>query len=199
MNLTIMEPEQANKTQESVGFPVAVSLPREDADRLRKSNQSVADVANFLVGEHARGGIMLAADRVHYIQTFCSSAVRTSADVMAVIENAVQRRSFDGSLCIQYSVDPSLAAPLEELARSNGRTVDSLVHEALDIVLTNSWLYQLEPSGCTLHLTMEQRKEIEDITGKEINNGETIMKVIRKLKADLQKKEQREKRADANS
>lgn len=163
---------------------VNLVLQQDVAQRLTATNTDLSNAASFLVGEYAQGGIMMRHDQIGYISTYCNAPIRTSSDVVEIVENAVNRRSMDGSLVITYKVDPAFARPLEEVAHTQGRTVDAALQEAISIVLSNSWLYSLEVSGGTLNLDREGRERLESLVGGHVENGTWLVGYI----ADLQKK-----------
>lgn len=190
----IMEPET---TKELSTYRVEISLSGIEAERIRDSRQDVSNVANYLVQEHAKGGVMLARDKIEYIGTFCNTPLRTSNDIMEVFETAVNRRAYDGSRIVTYRVDPALVMPLEDLARTQGRLVDDIVQDAMNIVFTNSWMYSFEVSGCTIHFTREQREEMEALAGGSVLSGEDVMKLIpanRPYKPSIESTPSQEKR-----
>lgn len=163
----------------TLDYPVVVSLPEKDAERVKKTNQPITDVANYLVGEYARGGIMLPAERVQYLSAYCSTALRNSDDVMQVFESAAKRRSYDGSLVVQFRVDGSLSAPLEEEAKRRGQSVESIVNDAMYAILMNGWFYSIQTSGGTITLSAEQRQALEQAVGTDTLSGDEILRWAR--------------------
>ena len=162
--------------ENTINFPITITLSQDQAARLVSSKQDASEVATALVGEYSKGGIMVSAqDTAYMFRVLQSSPAFLERHAGEIVENAVDRKSYDGSLVVSYRLDPAFAQPLEELSRAQGRTVDAIVQEAISIVITNQWLYSIECSGGTLYFNREKREELEHLVGGEVKGGDWLV------------------------
>lgn len=158
-----------------VEVPASVRISERDYQRVIATKQDFNQVASYLVEQYSKGGVMLKAAHAKYLEQVSGIPCKTPESVMAIVENGINRRSASGHLVVNYAVDPAFADPLEQLAKAQGRNVDEIVQEACAIVFTNSWLYALNISGGTIHLSKEMREELEQAVGKKMITGQDLV------------------------
>jgi len=164
-----------------VELEMTLRLSAADHKKIAATKQDLTQVANYLLEQYAKGGVLLRYGQAQYLAGMADSPVRTAEDVLQIVENGIKRHSPNGNLSVSYSVDPALAVPLERLAVECGRSVDAILHEACEVVFTNSWLYALNVSGGTLHLTKEMREDLEKLIGDDMLTGEKVVEWAKKV------------------
>lgn len=164
-----------------VELAVTLRLSAADHKKVVATKQDLTQVANYLLEQYAKGGVLLRYGQAQYLAGLADSPVRTAEDILRIVESGIKRHSPNGNLSVSYSVDPALAVPLERLAMECGRTVDAILQEACEVVFTNSWLYALNVSGGTLHLTKEMREDLEKVVGDDMLTGEKVVAWAKKV------------------
>jgi hypothetical protein len=172
---SIQQQEVVATTAPVVEIPITIRLHAKDYDRILATKQNFPKVCGFLAEQYARGGILVRAGQISQLEKLAGTSIKTPEAIMQIVENGVSRRSANGNLTVTYSVDSAFAEPLEQIAKSQGRDVDAIVQEACAIVFTNSWLYSIEVSGGTLHLTKEMRLELERAIGRKQLTGADVV------------------------
>ena len=153
---------------------VDVHLSEADYDAVLSTKQDFGKVVNFLVSSYAQGGIMIQPSKVAYLTETTGLPFATQNDVVEMVENAVMRGSAAGDLRVIVDVDPAFAPALEDLAYAQGRTVNEIVKETVDVCLTNSWIAAVMPSGGIIPLLAEQRSALERVMGKNITSESLV-------------------------
>lgn len=169
--------ENAKPTTEAgvVERTVNILLREEDYKAIQATKQDFDKILNYMLEQYAKGAILVPFAKVQYLSDLTKMPLRSSEDILEVIENGVRRSTPSGVLRVYYDVDPADAQPLEELGRAQGRTVEQVIHEVLALVLTNSWAYAIECTGGTVHFTSESRDELERVMCKSPITGQDIL------------------------
>ncbi len=170
---------------------VSITLSEADYQAIQNTKQNLAAVAQYLVEQFARGGAMVPADQITYLSDLTRMPIYGADDLVEIVENIARRNSADGSLSVVTNIDPALAPPLEEVAQMQGRTVSEIVHEAVTLVLTNSWLYSLSVDGGTIPLMATQRETLEMIIKKAPLMSTDIVEWVQAASASLESSEPR--------
>lgn len=168
-------PAEATLTSGAVEKMVSITLSEGDYQAIKNSKQDFGEVAQYLMEEFARGGAMVPAEKVVYLSDLTNIPIYGSDDIVEIVENTAKRNSPDGVLRVVTDVDSAYAPGLEELAYAQGRTVSDILHEVVNIVLTNSWLYSLSTDGGTIPLAAVQRERLESIIGKAPVTSDVLM------------------------
>ena len=153
---------------------VDVHLSEADYNNILKTKSDFGKIVNFLVSNYAQGGIMVQPSKISYLTELTGLPIVSQVDIVDVVENSVRRGSAAGDLRVVMDVDPAFAPALEDLAQAQGRTVNEIVKECLEIVLQNSWLYSIELTGGSVPLLAEQRRELELIMGCEVTSESLV-------------------------
>jgi hypothetical protein len=168
-----------------VEVDIKMRLSQVDYDRVVATKQSFDRVAAYLVEQYSKGGVLLKPTHVHYLEQLSGHPIQTAEGVLQAFENANKRGSAAGYLRVTYDVDPAFAEPLEQLATAQGRTVDEIMTEASQIVLTNGWLYAFDIDrlgGGTILFTKQSREEMEELVGEKPLTTTAILKWARSIK-----------------
>ncbi len=142
-----------------------ITLEESDYKAIQSTKQGFETVANYMLKEYAQGGVMVPAAKIAYLSDITAIPIHSSGDLAEIVENGVRRNSADGTLRVSVEVDPAFAAPLEDLAYAQGRTVNEIIHESTNLILTNGWVYALTLDGGTIPFMSEQRRRMEKIIG----------------------------------
>lgn len=169
------QPAEATLTSGAVERMVSITLSESDYQAIKNTKQDFGEVAQYLVEEFARGGAMVPSDKVVYLSDLTNIPIYGSDDIVEIVENTAKRNSPDGILRVVVDVDSAFAPGLEDLAYAQGRTVSEILHETVNIVLTNSWLYSLSTDGGTIPLAATQRERLESIIGKAPVTSDVLM------------------------
>jgi hypothetical protein len=170
------------KTDTAIEVQITMRLNEEDYNRVLSTNQEFPKVAAYLVEQYSKGGVLLRPSQARFIEQLAGTPIRTAEAVLQAFENAHKHGSAAGYLRVTYDVDPAFAEPLEQLAKAQSRTVDEIVQEGMNIVLTNSWLYSISVDGGTLLLTQQAREEMEQLVGEKPLTTTGILRWARALK-----------------
>lgn len=157
---------------------VDVSLSEVDYNSVLSTKQDFGKIVNFLVSNYAQGGVMVQSNKIAYLTELTGLPIASQVDIVDIVENSVKRGSAGGDLRVVMDVDPAFAPALEDIASAQGRTVNEIVKECLEIVLTNSWLYAIDLDGGMIPLLSEQRRELERIMGCEATS-ESVLQFAR--------------------
>jgi len=168
-------PAEATVTSGAVERMVSITLSEADYQAIKNTKQDFAEVAQYLMEEFARGGAMVPSEKIVYLSDITNIPIYGSDDIVEIVENTAKRNSPDGQIRVVIDVDPAYALALEELAYAQGRTVSEIIHEAVNVLLTNSWLYAISTDGGTIPLAAVQRERLESIIGKAPVTSEVLM------------------------
>lgn len=168
-------PAEATLASGAVEKMVSITLSEADYQAIKNTKQDFGEVAQYLVEEFARGGAMIPSEKVVYLSDLTNIPIYGSDDIVEIVENTAKRNSPQGTLRVVTDVDSAYAPGLEELAFAQGRTVSDILHEVVNIVLTNSWLYSLSTDGGTIPLAASQRETLERIIGKAPVTSDVLM------------------------
>lgn len=166
-------------TETIVEIAAVLRLSESDHRKVLGTKQDVGRVANYLLEQYAKGGVLLRFGQVQYLSGLANQPIRVGDDVLQIVESGVNRHTTNGNLSINYVVDSAFAEPLEQLAIAQSRPVDAIVQEACAAVFTNSWLYDLKIDGGTLHLTKAMREDLEKVMGDKMLTGEKVTQWVK--------------------
>ena len=165
METLLNQPAEPTAESGVVERLVNITLEESDYKAIQSTKQEFETIANYMLREYAQGGVMVPASKIAYLSDLTAIPIHSSTDLADIVENGVRRNSPDGTMRVTVDVDPAFAVPLEELAYAQGRTVNEIVTESNNIVLTNGWIYALTLEGGTIPLMSEQRRSLEKIIG----------------------------------
>jgi hypothetical protein len=171
-----------------VEIPVTFRMSEEDHRRILATKQEVPMVATYMLSEYAAGGVMVKSTHAHYLERLSGRPVKTSETVVDIVESGVARKSAAGYLSVTYNVDPAFAEPLEQLAKQQGRTVEEIVQDGLDVVMKCGWLYNIQVDGGTINLTKDMRSRLEKAMKQKNVTGADIVTFIENLIKPVSKK-----------
>ena len=170
---------------------VGISLEEGDYAAIQSTKQDLARVSSYLLEQYARGGVMVPAIKVRYLSDLCKAPIVSSSDILDVVENVVKRKTTNGTLEVTSRVDPAFVEPLERAALTRGRTIESIVQDALDIVLTNSWVEEITPEGGTVYLSRSARQDLESIIGPNFS-GQSLVDWAKEISNKVVQRKQTE-------
>ncbi len=169
------QPAVASLTSGAVEKMVSITLSEADYQAIKNTKQDFAEVAQYLMEEFARGGAMVPAEKVVYLSDITNIPIYGSDDIVEIVENTAKRNSPDGALRVVTDIDPAFAPAIEELAYAQGRTVAEILYEAVQVVITNNWMYGLSTDGGAIHLAATQRERMESLIGKAPITSEVLL------------------------
>jgi hypothetical protein len=168
-------PAEATVSSGAVERMVSITLSEADYQAIKNTKQDFGEVAQYLMEEFARGGAMVPSEKVVYLSDITNIPIYGSDDIVQIVENTAKRNSPGGQLRVVTDVDSAFAPALEDLAYAQGRTVSEILHEAVNIILTNAWLYAISTDGGTIPLAATQRERLESIIGKAPVTSDVLM------------------------
>lgn len=156
----------------NVATTIADRIPGEELTAIDK----LASVAEGLMEQLAEGGIMLSAADVERLSE-TGHEVADAEDIVKMAESAV---NFDqGQYVFRAVIDPANMPPLEELAKSNGISVEQMATDMLNYGIEQDWLYEVPPGYKSVRLTPEQNRMIAAMIGVPDFNGVHLEKFLR--------------------
>ncbi len=175
---------------------VNISLSEEDYQAITASKHEFNDVVQYLVEQFAKGGVMIPVDDVGYLADLSQMPVASSSDIIGIVDSALRRHSPNGMLRVTTDVDPAFAPGLEELARMQGRTIDEIVNEALNIIFSNNWLFGMSLADSTIPFLAEQRSRLERIIKKAPLTSDILVSWIEEKASESRRLEREPKEKD---
>lgn len=136
----------------------------------------LASVAEGLMEQLGEGGIMLSVEDVDRLRE-TGHDIEGAEDIVKLAEEAA---NFDTGQCVvRATIDPANMPPLEEMAASNGTTVQQVAQDMFNFGIESGWLYEVPPGYHAVRLTPEQNKLVSEILGQEEFTGETLCQFLR--------------------
>lgn len=167
---------QATQIQVTVSLnPAALEYAKKNS----KENDLSATLGSwmtFWIDQQSRGGIMVSPEDHDYLAELANGKRFTSSRQLASAVAKGLKRD-DGQFASVAKVDPALIVPLQDQAAQMGWTVEELITDALNQVLTNSWVASLEPDF-TLRFTAAAMARLKAIVGKEFFFGEELVAAL---------------------
>ena len=131
---------------------------------------------NEIITQHFGGALLLTPDHVQRIEQVSNQQVSSADDVVRIVQRGNNRD--DGQFTIRAQIDPAFETPLRDQAAMMGWTVEDLLHEVVNTVLVNSWMYSFVPQGGNIALTTEQAETIRSLTGKKSFSADDIIAAL---------------------
>jgi hypothetical protein len=164
---------------DAVQVPVTVVLPQATYDKLMKlvegdlpPAQKIERVVNDLVQDLADGGLMLSGVEMRRIQEASPGA--GPDEIIDAIEESQGLE--DGQVVIKWSVDPTLIEPLQNIADTQGNTIQEVIQNLMDTAASEGWFYDFNPKPRTFFLEESDHKLLEEAMGQDNPTGTDVMK-----------------------
>lgn len=168
---------------DSVQVPVTVALPQAAYDKLMTlvegdlpPVQKIEKVVNDLVQDLADGGLMLSGIDMKRIQEAAPGA--GPDEIIDAVEESQGLE--DGQVVIKWAVDPTLIEPLQNIADTQGTTVQDVVQNMMDTASSEGWFYEFNPKPHVVFVNVEDFKSIAALLGKEHPTGVDLVKWLQK-------------------
>jgi hypothetical protein len=127
-----------------------------------RASEALSGLATGLLQDLAGGGAMLSPGAVRRLANSVDDAFNEQ-QIIDMVEKGAKR--FGQAECVEYVIDPIYITPMRDHAKSNGRTMQSLVQDCMSIAFEQGWFYEIPPHK-TLALTEEQYESIRSALGK---------------------------------
>lgn len=178
-----MAKDKDNKTQE-ITIPVNITLRESTIKAVLTAAkrgpgeeiESVKAAAEYFIGHYSDGGIMLTSQQAAYLRKIAGDGISTGQKIIELVEQTIGRES--GGFTIKATIDSALIEPAKETASAQGRTVEELLTECVNIALQNGWLYQFSTSGGTVPLTDNHKNEIGRLIGMKVFTADDIVAAL---------------------
>ena len=140
--------KKANPTQLNVTVtldPTAFAYLENNAPE-GKVNETLATWTQHFMSQQARGGILLDPTDHDYIASLADGKrFKDSRSLVRAIEKGMKRS--DGNFSFTINVDPAHVQPLQEQAALSAMSVEELINGAVNMLMTNGWLWDFSPAG----------------------------------------------------
>ena len=161
--------KKANPTQLSVTVtldPTAFAYLENNAPE-GKVNETLATWTQHFMSQQARGGILLDPTDHDYIASLADGKrFRDSRSLVRAIEKGMKRS--DGNFSFTINVDPAHVQPLQEQAALSAMSVEELINGAVNMLMTNGWLWDFSPAGGRhIPFTAEMLAAVEEVCSKK--------------------------------
>lgn len=175
-----MAAPKANPTQ----LQITVVLNPQAMDFL-KANAKSGDVSATLSGwtsywveQQARGGILLEpTDHDDIAEANGGKRFKDSRSLTRMVMKGLHRD--EGAFSFRVNVDPAHVQPLQEQATLSAMTVEELINGAINMLMTNGWLWDFSPeNGRHIPFTKEMLKSCGDLCGKHSIDSSDIAGLI---------------------
>lgn len=125
-------------------------------------SEALSGIATHLLQDLSAGGAMLSPGAVRRIAGSVEDAFNEQ-QIIEMVEKGAKR--FGRAEVVEYIIDPIYITPMEEWAKSNGRTMQSLVQDCMAIAFEQGWFYEIPPHK-SIAFTEEQYVAIRQALGK---------------------------------
>ncbi len=176
-----------SKPAEKIQIQLPVTLTQEAYNALISAANSptpmvsMSSWAGWLLAMYAGGGMMLQPSHLQTIAANTGASPKTPEEVVkACLKSAAMQ---DGQHTFTVQVDPSLWAPLEELARWRNATVQEVLTTAANQMLQNGWIESLVPEH-RVDLVEADHKMLSDWLGTKAFTGRQLVEWLQSLKSD---------------
>lgn len=134
----------------------------------------------------ASGGVMLKPEQVVEIENNSGKTVRDGQDVVRATEAPAKKAS--GRIAIEVTIDPAWSDPLNEIARSSGRSLEDMLSDMWEISLQNNWAYNFTPAYPPIYIKDSDYDLLRGITEQTRPTGDEIVTAIRELQSASRRK-----------
>jgi len=142
--------------------------------------QKVGLVATQYLTDIAEGGLLLTNEELHRIAESTGVEATCGEDLLTVIAEGSGRE--EGKLKVPIIIDPAYESAYEEVAQSQGRTIQEILQETVDVVMDREWVYELIPSNRPEQVLMSPavKRELEEILGEKFSTGMDLAGLVKK-------------------
>ena len=167
---------------------VQVTLTGKQIDKLTKEPAAktgktiveiLSDVATGLLIDQADNGLMIDPATASRLCEITGKEIERPTDLIPLVEKAVGKK--DGGIVVETVLDPFWVGPLQELATQQGRSLNELLSDCLNLIMDKGWLYEINPGPKTLNFTQQDMKYLRESLGKEVVSGTDVAQFIREM------------------
>jgi hypothetical protein len=166
------------KKDSTVEVPVTVVMPKEAYERVQQliegdtpAAQKVETVCNQLVKDLSEGGLMLSGLEMQRIRDSVPDG--DAAGIIEAVEEGAGTEN--GQLIIKWRLDPTLVGPIQEIADSQGMTVDEVTQNLMDTCCDNGWFYDFLPKAHALFMDEAEFKNLAAVVGNPTMTGTDLL------------------------
>lgn len=166
-------------------FPVDIELPepkvRFVCDQLNVSlsdGQKIAGLAQSALDDLSEGGMVVTGKVMEQIRNLVGD-IQDDQDLVRFIEAG--KGMEDGCVVGKWRPDPTYVTVLEEIARSQGNTVQQCVQNLMDWGISQGWGYQINPETVVMFFARDDFRMICEAFDKPHLTGTDLAAFIRGL------------------
>lgn len=143
---------------------------------LKQYPDKINGFAKMLLEAYAGGGIMLTGIDLQAIEKTAGVKITDSSTVISSIQKSASRE--DGQFTVKAQIDPSFWPNITDMATQQGTTVPALLEDAINTMLSNSWLYSWIPAMQT-NWSDKELYALKGIIGKDRPTAADIISALR--------------------
>lgn len=176
-------------TNKSVDIPLQVNLTQSAYDILAAGIKDqpvavgLAQKATVIFDNLANGGVLLTPDQVRKIEQASRKEINRGADVVAAVQGG--NNIEEDAKVRKWRLDPVYDDPLEEMARTTGRSVDDLLSDMMNMAIENNWIFGFIPSNGPVFLTDSDLRYWQQVTGKQNPMGADITAAMKQITVEV--------------
>lgn len=142
-----------------------------------------ASLAQWFLKQVCAGGMALEAKDVAYLNSIIPGGFRSASTLIEQVEKAVRRER--GQHTFTLSIDPALMPPIKEWIESAGISLDQFMQDNFQLMMSNGFLFHMQPTGGVLNLSASDRETIGKVIGKDPKEytGEDVVEFFRRVGA----------------
>jgi hypothetical protein len=152
-------------------YRAIVSMDRSEAPDAQKLQK----VSTGLLQDLSEGGLMLDAETMDRIRQSLADA-DDPMNIVEAIEKGAKTRA--GAIVGEWVLDPSWVDPITAIASIQGKTVEEVVQNMMDMALSNGWFYEFEVGPKGLFFDKHAMDRLEVIAERQFNSGEELVRWI---------------------
>jgi hypothetical protein len=149
-----------------------IETPKETRDE-----DAISSVASDLVAKFADGGMMIDARTLSRIDEITGGAIATPRDLIPFVEKGCSVE--EGQVVVKWRLDPAWVPALQEVADRRPMTLEALVQEIMDFVVSQGWINAIRIDELPrLTFAPEGMDRLRELVGKEHVTGTDVVRYL---------------------
>jgi hypothetical protein len=155
----------------------ALAKLRELAKAKRVKLERYAEAgATALLEAMVEGGLMLSRTKVDYLAKKLGVSIPNADRLIDVIDGMAENAGAE----LRFPCDPAWRIAIEEqICKPQCRTFQQVMQDVFEMVLVNSWAYELRFEGGIVPMTTAERAELESLVGGRVS-AEALIEALKK-------------------
>lgn len=175
-----------------VSTPLTISLPESTYNAVIASipvgtaaDKGLTSRCEWFLRMYAAGGFMMQPSDLQRLKNEIGMEATLPAQIVKALLAKGGKK--EGQHVFEITIDPIYIEPLEAIAKEQGWSMDDLITDAIDTIMSNGWLYEISPKAAPFFVSPTERAELDEIMGKQVYRGGEVLAKIREIMAVAKK------------